>query len=484
MSHVPRLAWFAWAVVCIVWGTTYLAIRVALETVPPASMVAMRWIVAGMVVSGLVWLRGGRLPPRDAWPGMALLGLLMIVFGNGFVVYAEQYVPSGLAAIVIATSPFWMVGVEAWLPGAETLRRGTIAGLLVGFGGIVLLVWPDLRAGGVYASAFGSGLVALQLACGGWALGSAYSKRRRRTGTDMLGESALQMLFGGLMMALVAGASGEWRMVTFSPRSGLALGYLTVAGSVGAYVAYLYALTHLPISTVSLYAYVNPIIAVGLGALILGEPFTPRVVMAATIVLAGLAVVRASSRRDGEGDARAPRRIERRARARLRGELKPWSPKPGAASAGGSTPRLARSGGCDSEPFDGIPRWPSDRRGRAAGARFDPRLPRLAASDHAPAGNQAHEEQHDGDHQQQPDEVAHRVSAHEPEQPQHDQDDRDCFQHPNAPSAVHRVCDAAPVPGARGALQRGRVVQRECHGSALALGPDELGARGRCRSDA
>lgn len=293
MSRPPRLAWIAWIAVCIVWGTTYLGIRIALETIPPAAMAAIRWTIAGAIVSVIVWARGGRLPGPGAWPGIALLGLLMIGFGNGFVVYAEQYVPSGLTAVVLATSPFWMVGVEALLPAGERPGAGSIAGLLVGFSGILLLVWPDLRAGGTGAAQFGLGLVALQLACVGWAAGSAYSKRHRH-GVDVLGATALQMLFGGAIMTVAATVLGEWPSLAFTPRTAAALVYLTVAGSVGAFVAYVYALRHLPISTVSLHAYVNPVIAVALGALVLGEPFTARVVAAAALVLAGLGIVRSS----------------------------------------------------------------------------------------------------------------------------------------------------------------------------------------------
>jgi drug/metabolite transporter (DMT)-like permease len=294
MSTPPRLAWFAWIVVCVVWGTTYLGIRIALETIPPAAMAALRWTAGGAIVTAIVWARGGRLPGFPAWPGLALLGLLLIGFGNGFVVYAEQYVPSGLTAVVIATSPFWMVTAEALLPSGERLRPVALAGLIVGFAGIVLLVWPDLRAGGTGAKHFALGLIALQLACAGWAAGSAYSKRHEPS-DDVLGATAVQMLFGGVLMAIVATLLGEWPRLAFSVRTGSALVYLTLVGSVGAFVAYLYALRHLPVSTVSLYAYVNPIIAVVLGALVLGEPFTVRVIVAAALVLLGLAIVRTSS---------------------------------------------------------------------------------------------------------------------------------------------------------------------------------------------
>jgi drug/metabolite transporter (DMT)-like permease len=294
----PRLAWIAWVAVCVIWGTTYLGIRIALETMPPAVMAALRWTLAGSIVSAIVWARGARLPGPAAWPGLALLGFLMIACGNGFVVYAEQFVPSGLTSVILATSPFWMVGVEALLPGGERPGRRALAGLLVGFAGIVLLVWPDLRAGGAYATRFALGIVALQLACAGWALGSAYSKRHKH-GEDVLGATALQMLFGGAIMAVLATAFGEWRWLSFTTRTASALVYLVLAGSLGGFLAYIYALRHLPVSTVSLYAYVNPVIAVVLGAAVLAEPFGLRVAAAAALVLAGSAFVRSSGQHRG-----------------------------------------------------------------------------------------------------------------------------------------------------------------------------------------
>jgi drug/metabolite transporter (DMT)-like permease len=296
VTRAPRAAWAAWVAVCVIWGTTYLGIRVSLETIPPVLMSGIRWTVAGLLVATVLLARGQTLPGPRAWPGLALLSVLMIGIGNGFVVWAEQYVPSGLTAVVLATSPFWMVAVEATLRSGETLTSGTISGLLVGFGGILLLVWPDLNGGGAGAAQFGMGLIALQLACAGWALGSAWSKRH---GTDdnVFGATAVQMVFGGLLMLALGTALGEWRTLSFSRRTTVALVYLTGVGSIGGFVAYIYALRHLPVSTVSLYAYINPVIAVVLGALILGEPFGVRIVLASALVLAGLAMVRVSSAR-------------------------------------------------------------------------------------------------------------------------------------------------------------------------------------------
>ncbi len=198
---------------------------------------------------------------------------------------------SGVAAVVVACSPFWMAGIESVLPRGERLSLRGAIGLVIGFLGILVLVWPDLTRGGDRGRLFAIGVVALQLACIGWALGSAYSRRHARE-ENALGTAAMQMLFGGLIMAIVATLRGEWTQLTFTWRSGAAELYLIVLGSLVGYSAYVYALKHLPLSTVSLYAYVNPVIAVVLGTLVLGEPFGWRVVVAPLLVFAGIAVVK------------------------------------------------------------------------------------------------------------------------------------------------------------------------------------------------
>lgn len=291
MTREQKLAWLAWATICIVWGTTYLAIRVALETVPVFLVAGLRWIAAGLVLSLVALAMGRALPPPRRWGSLALLGFLMNVVGNGFVVWAEQHVASGLTAVVIASVPFWSVGVEALLPDGERLRWATLAGLAVGFSGIVVLVFPEILAGGSEGRAVFWGVMALQVACLGWAIGTSYTRRHAAVG-DALTASAVQMLFSGVMLLGLATAAGEWSALHFSPRSLAAMVYLTLAGSTLAYTAYVYAIAHLPISTVSLYAYVNPLIAVVLGWLLLGEAFSIRIVAAAVLVLAGIAAVR------------------------------------------------------------------------------------------------------------------------------------------------------------------------------------------------
>jgi drug/metabolite transporter (DMT)-like permease len=288
-------AWAAWVAVCIVWGTTYLAIKLALTTIPPFLIGGLRYAAAGAALTLARRAAGEPLPPRRTWSGFALLGLLMFGVGNGGVVWAETWISSGLAAVIIATSPFWMVGVEALVPGGERLRPLQVVGLVLGFAGILLLVGPAVLEGGPTAARLVAGVVSLQLACAGWAAGSSYGKRHAPRTTPMM-SAGLQMLAGGLIMLAAGTLIGDWPRLRFDATSLAALAYLTVAGSVAGFGAYMYALAHLPVSVVSLYAYVNPIIAVALGTLLLAEPFDRRMAIGIGVTLAGLAVVSVGKR--------------------------------------------------------------------------------------------------------------------------------------------------------------------------------------------
>src|ERR671931_626065 len=147
MSRTTRRAYAAWATVCLVWGTTYLAIRIALETIPPLLMGGVRYVVAGALIIAALKLRGQRMPSASSLPALIVLGTLLLGFGNGGVVWAEQTVPSGLTAVLVAMSPFWMVGIDAMTAHGERITRRRAAGLLIGFCGIVLLVWPEIHVG-------------------------------------------------------------------------------------------------------------------------------------------------------------------------------------------------------------------------------------------------------------------------------------------------------------------------------------------------
>ncbi len=286
-----KLALIAWMSVCLIWGTTYLAIRVSVETIPPWLMSGVRWLSAGGAIAAFQAARGERVFTAAHWRGTAFLGFFMFVLGNGCVVLAEVFVPSGLAAMIVATAPFWMSGIEAMRRDGERITGRTITGFVVGFCGVLLLVWPDLFGGGASGRNFIIGVISLQLACLGWAVGSSYSKRHARE-ANVFSSAAMQMILGGLMMLAIATLLGEWKGLAVSSRSALAFGYLTTIGAIGGFVAYTYALRHLPVSLVSLYAYVNPIIAVALGVAVLGEPFTGRMAAAAALVFGGVAIVR------------------------------------------------------------------------------------------------------------------------------------------------------------------------------------------------
>ncbi len=290
-----KLAYLAWIAVCLLWGTTYLAIRIALESIPVALLAGMRWLIAGAILAAILPLLGQRLPPFRRWRSIAIIGFLMAVVGNGGVVWAQQFVTSGLAAVVVATVPFWSVIVEGLLRDGERASLRTMVGLVVGFLGIVVLVWPELTVGGLEGRLFVYGVIALQVACAGWALGTSYLKRNPTNGSPM-GSLALQMLLSGVMLIAIGTVAGEWTSLAFTARTFGAMVYLVLFGSLLGYTAYLYALKNLPVSTVSLYAYVNPVIAVLLGSVVLDEPFTLRMVVASVLVFAGIAIVRRRSR--------------------------------------------------------------------------------------------------------------------------------------------------------------------------------------------
>ena len=288
-----RRAYWAWFAVCISWGTTFLATRVAIESIPPFAMSGTRHFVAGIILALILRVRGIPLPSVETWPGHALLGVLMIGFGNGCLVWAQQFVPSGVAAVMVSVIPFWMIGVEALMPGGERIRRRQLIGLIVGFGGIALLASSSLQTNTASTRQIILGVIMLQMSCLGWSIGSAYAKRHKRD-ENLFAATAVQIMCGGLVLIGVATLTGEWSPIHPTGRSLAGVLYLVVVGTFVGYVCYVYALKHLPVSIVSLYAYVNPVIAVILGSLILKEPFTPRMAIAAGIIFAAMLIVRSA----------------------------------------------------------------------------------------------------------------------------------------------------------------------------------------------
>ncbi|MCX5068319.1 EamA family transporter [Micromonospora lupini] len=306
-AAAPTLVWTALIVVYVLWGSTYLAIRVAVETLPSLLSAALRFAVAGLVLAVVLRLRrgpGALRVQRRQLGSAALVGVLLLAGGNGLVVLAESgppgvAVPSGIAALLVATVPLLVV----LLRSATGDRPGvwTFAGVTLGFVGLVLLVLPAGSSDAVPL------VGALTVVAGAvtWSVGSFLSGRIRMPG-DPFVATVYEMLAGALALAVVAAARGElgeFHPTTVSTRSWLALGYLMVAGSLVAFTAYVWLLQNAPISLVSTYAYVNPAVAVGLGALLVAEPITPRVLLGGAVIVAGVALVVTTERprRTGTG---------------------------------------------------------------------------------------------------------------------------------------------------------------------------------------
>lgn len=275
--------WLALLVVWVVWGSTYLGIRVAIEGLPPVAMAGGRFVLAGAIMFPFA-ARGG-WPRRRQWAGCALVGVLLLG-ANAALSLAERTVPTGLASLMIATVPLWLLVFDAALNRA---RPGwmAVAGLLVGLAGIGLLSGASGRSAPV------AGVVICLCSAASWALGTILSRRVAMPDNPALG-SAMEMLTAGAVLLGVAGVSGELgslHLAAVSGRSWLAFGYLIVVGSIVGFSAYVVAVRKLPTSTVATYAYVNPVIAVLLGTTLLGERLSWRMVFGGLLVVSAVALV-------------------------------------------------------------------------------------------------------------------------------------------------------------------------------------------------
>ena len=283
MAGLRGKALVAYLVVCVFWGSTYLAIRVGVGVLPPFLFAGLRFLIAGLLLLTVVLALGDTLPKRLVdWRTQAIVGVLLLAGGNAFVVWAEQYTASGIASIFVVTVALWMAFFDAIIPGGSgDLNWRVVTGLLLGFLGTALLVGAspaeilraDLR-----------GPIALTCASASWSLGSVYSKRHRTETSPYVG-AAIQMIAGGAAIALVGTLLGEWGRWHLTPKGVGAIAYLVVFGSILGYSAYTYALRHASPTIVGTYAYVNPVIAVLLGWLILHEPVTARTFLAMALIL-------------------------------------------------------------------------------------------------------------------------------------------------------------------------------------------------------
>lgn len=277
----------AFAAVYLIWGSTYLAIRFAIETMPPYPMGGLRFLIAGALLYGVLRLRGVPRPTRVELKATTIVGGLLLFGGNGSVILAEKLVPSGLAAVIIAMVPIWMVLLN-WRWGDRVRPNLRVAaGLLLGVFGLILLSAPDASTGSDGINPLGVGI--LVLASLSWSIGSLYSRRAAMPANPLM-STAMEMLAGGVLMMLagvVTGQTGQMRFEDLSALSLAALAYLVIFGSLVGFTAYVWLLKVSTPARVSTYAFVNPVVAVFLGWALAGEPLTPRVLLvAAAIVIA------------------------------------------------------------------------------------------------------------------------------------------------------------------------------------------------------
>jgi drug/metabolite transporter (DMT)-like permease len=283
--------WTALGAVYVIWGSTYLAIRVMVETVPPLLGAGVRFVLAGALLLAVLAARGGGLSrirvDRALMLKVAAIGTLLAAGGNGLVTVGEKHVPSGLASLIVASVPLWIVVYRTAF--RDRVAGATLAGVAFGFAGVALLLLPGNRPHGV---PLGATLI-IVVAAASWGLGSFWSQRTRMP-SDPLVSTGWQMLAGGVALTIASLASGEAadaHLGSFSAKSLLCLLYLILIGSIVAYSAYTWLLQHAPISQVATYAYVNPMVAVALGAVFLGEAVPTTMLAASALILIAVAAI-------------------------------------------------------------------------------------------------------------------------------------------------------------------------------------------------
>jgi drug/metabolite transporter (DMT)-like permease len=288
----------AFAVLYVVWGSTYLGVAIAIESMPPLIMTALRFGCAGGLSYTILRLGGAPAPTSEQWRSAALTGSLLFLGGNGLVCWAQQTIPSGITALLAGAEPLWMI-LLPWLAGRSPRPRlPVLAGIALGIAGMVALIGaPDpLASPGAHAGA----VLVLILATASWALGSLATRTLPLPASPWMG-SAAQMLCGALGLGLASLAMGEHLPVAaVSPRSWLAFAYLVLVGSIMGFGAYLYLLQRTSVAKVSTYAFANPVVAVVLGWLVLGEPVSPRTVLAGALIIAAVVVILRQGPADGD----------------------------------------------------------------------------------------------------------------------------------------------------------------------------------------
>jgi drug/metabolite transporter (DMT)-like permease len=282
----------AFGLVYVFWGSTYLGIGIAVEQIPPAVMCGARFLTAGLVMLAYCAVTGRRLRFSARQLGhFAAVGILLLMGGNLTLAYAERIVPTGLAALLIAVTPLWFLVLDSLLLGDHHISRRGKIGLVIGIAGVVVLIWPDLQHSNSLGHRELWWALGLQLGSFSWAFGSVLSKRWQTAATDPFGAIAWQMFFAGLANLLFALLVERPFNVAWTFRGVGAILYLVVCGSLIGYTAYIWLLQHVPTSKVSTYAYVNPVVAVFLGWLVLHERIDRYILMGSAIIVASVVLV-------------------------------------------------------------------------------------------------------------------------------------------------------------------------------------------------
>ena len=290
-SSPPRLKLIsAFASVYIVWGSTYLAIRIAIETIPPLLMAGFRFIIAGSMMYLWGRLRSKERPTRIHWKSAAIVGLMLLLVGNGGLSWSEQLIPSGIAALIVAVSPLWFILID-WMQGGARPTAGVFIGLALGTLGIAILVDPADLVGGGEVSALGASVLLVSSVC--WAFGSFYARGAKLPSSPALA-NGMEMLIGGvglIFVGMIAGEMKDLHLATITTKSLLAVAYLVVFGSIIGFSSYIWLFRSTTPTRASTYAYVNPVVAVFIGWLVGGEQLPTRVLLAAILIIAAVAAI-------------------------------------------------------------------------------------------------------------------------------------------------------------------------------------------------
>jgi drug/metabolite transporter (DMT)-like permease len=280
----------AFAAVYVIWGSTYLGIRFAVESIPPFLMAATRHLVAGILLFVFAWSRGRVKLSLPEWRDATIAGTLMLVIGNGGVTWAEQMIPSAVTALLVGLTPLWMVLFDWARPGGRRPRATVAAGLAVGLAGVAMLARGN---GEHHAISYYAGVAVLLAASVGWAYGSIFNRTARKPASPFL-SVAMQMIAGGAVLLALGALRGELKTFSFTRVTGLSFGawvYLTIAGSLIAYTAYVWLLHASTPARVATYAYVNPLIAVLLGCTIGREAFSNELFVAGALIIVAVALI-------------------------------------------------------------------------------------------------------------------------------------------------------------------------------------------------